>query len=98
MDVSDDLDWWSDLLDHNWLGSKDLSTLISQFNNMLSLAWELSSWFDVLTLLWLKQRLQEHLAKRIIWIFVDLCMILLLRVQLLWLLSKLINRNLSDDE
>lgn len=98
MDVSNNLDWWSNLLDDNWLSSKDLGALIGQFNDVLSLAWELNSWLDVLTFLWLQERLQEHLAERVIWVLIDLGMILLLWVQLLWLLSELVNRNLSNDK
>ena len=65
---------------------------------MLSLAWKFTTWFDILAFLWFQQWLEEHLAESIIWIFIDLRWILLLRVQLLWLLGKLINGNLSDDE
>jgi hypothetical protein len=91
MDVSNDLDWWSNLFDDNWLGSQDLSALIGKLNNMLSLAWEFCTWFYFLSFLWLQKGLQEHLAKRIIWIFIDLGVIFLLGVQFLGLLSKLIN-------
>jgi hypothetical protein len=51
-----------------------------------------------LTFLWLQERLQEHLTKWVIWVFVDLCMIFLLGVQLLWLLCKLVDRNLSNNK
>jgi hypothetical protein len=98
VDVSDNLDWRSDLLNDDWLSSQDLSALIGQLDNVLPLAWELSSWLDVLTLLWFEQRLQEHLAKGVIWVLINLHMILLLRVQLLWFLSKLVYGNLSDNQ
>lgn len=65
---------------------------------MLSLAWEFLARFDILTILWLEKRLQEHLTKRVIWIFIDLGMILLLRVELFGLLGKLVDRNLSHDQ
>ena len=54
MDVSYDLDWWSNLLDDNWLSSQDLGTLVGKLNDVLSLAWELSTWLDFLTFLWLQ--------------------------------------------
>ena len=62
MDITYDLYWGSDLLDDDWLSSQNLGTLVGKLNNVLSLAWELSSWLDILTLLWLQQRLQEHLT------------------------------------
>jgi hypothetical protein len=98
MKVSNNLDWWSYLLNDDWLSCEDLSAFICQLNDVLSLAWELSSWLDFLSFLWLQKRLQEHLTKGVIWVFVDLCMIFLLRVQLLWLLSKFVDRNLSNDK
>jgi len=96
VDVSNDLNWWSDLLDNDWLSCEDLSALVRQLNNMLPLAGELSSWLDILTFFWLQQRLNEHLTQSIIWILVDLGMILLLRVQFLWFLCKLVNGNLPN--
>jgi hypothetical protein len=63
MDVSDYLYRWSDLLDNDWLSCKDLGTLIGQFDDVLSFAWEFTSWLDILTFLWLQERLQEHLAQ-----------------------------------
>lgn len=98
IDVSDDFHWGSNLLNDDWLSCEDLGTLIGKLDDVLSLAWELNSWLDILTFLWLEERLQEHLAKRVIWVLVNLCMILLLRVQLLWLLSELVYRNLSHDK
>jgi hypothetical protein len=58
---------------------------------VLSFAWEFTSWLDILTFLWLQERLQEHLAQRVIWIFINLCMILLLWIQFLWLFSKFVD-------
>jgi glutathionylspermidine synthase len=63
MDVSYNFDWWPDLLDDDGLGSQNLSALIGQLNNVLSLAWKLSSWLNLLALLWLQERFQKHLAK-----------------------------------
>ena len=63
MKVSNDLDWGSDLLNDNWLSCKDLGAFICQLDDVLSLAWELSAWLDILTFLWLQKRLQEHLTK-----------------------------------
>ena len=85
MNVSNDLCWWSDLLDHDRLRSEHIRDLISQFNDMLSLAWELTAWFDILSFLGLQKWLDEHLTKCVIWVFINLGMILLLRIQLLWL-------------
>jgi hypothetical protein len=98
MEVSKDLHWWSDLLDHNWLSSKDLRDFICKLNNVLSLAWEISLWLNVLTLLWLEQWLQKHLAKSVIWVFINLGVVLLLGIQFLWFFSKFINRNLSNNQ
>jgi hypothetical protein len=98
VDISDDLDWWSDLLDHNWLSGENLSAFIGQLDDMLPLAWELSAWLDVLALLGLQKRLQKHLAQGVIWVFINLRMVLLLRVQLFRLLREFINRDLSDDQ
>jgi hypothetical protein len=63
MKISNDFDWWSDLLNDDWLSCENLSAFIGQFDDMLPLAWELSTWFDFLTFLWLQERLQEHLTK-----------------------------------
>jgi hypothetical protein len=65
---------------------------------MLSFAWELTTWFNVLALLWLQERLNEHLAKSVIWVLINLGVILLLRVQLLWLLGKFVDRDLPDNQ
>jgi hypothetical protein len=65
---------------------------------VLSLARKLTTWLNILTLLWFQQWLEEHLAKSIVWIFINLRRILLLRVQLLWFLSELIDGNLSYNE
>jgi hypothetical protein len=63
MKISNDFDWWSDLLNDDWLSCENLSAFIGQLDDMLPLAWELSTWFDFLTFLWLQERLQEHLTK-----------------------------------
>lgn len=52
VDITNNLDWWSDFLNHNWLSSQDLCAFVCQLDNVLSLAWELTTWFDVLTFLW----------------------------------------------
>ena len=65
---------------------------------MLSFAWELTTWFNVLALLWLQERLNEHLAKSVIWVLINLGVILLLRVQLLWLFGKFVDRDLPDNQ
>jgi len=65
---------------------------------MLSFAWELTTWFNVLALLWLQERLNEHLAKSVIWVLINLGVILLLRVQLLWLLGKFVDRDLPYNQ
>lgn len=78
--VTNDLRWWSDIFDDDWLSCKDLSTFIRQLNDMLPLAREFGTWFYLLTLLWLQKRLEEHRAEGVIWVFVDFCVILLLGV------------------
>ena len=82
----------SNVFDDHWLSGQDLSTFLSQFDDMLTLTWELSVRLDFLTIFRFKQWLQEHLAKGIIRILVDLCaQLFLVRIQFLWFLSKLIN-------
>lgn len=78
--VSNYLRWWSDIFDHDWLSCEDLSTFIRQLYNMLPLAWEFGTWFYFLTFFWLQERLEEHRAEGVIWVFVDLCVILLLGI------------------
>ena len=80
MDVTEDLGWRPDLLENDWLLSKHVCALVGQLDNMLLLQWELVSWFDVLSFLWLEQSLQEHLAQDFMWIFIDFNHIFLLRV------------------
>jgi hypothetical protein len=48
--ISNDLHWWSDLLDDDWLSGQDLGTLVGKLDDVLPLAWELSTWLDVLSL------------------------------------------------
>lgn len=60
--VSEDLDWRSDLLDDDGLSCKNLTAFVGKLNDVLFFAWELSVGFDILTLLWLHKRLEEHLA------------------------------------
>ena len=98
MDVSINLDWRSDLLDHDRLSSHDVSALSGQFDDVLSLAWELTSRLDVLALLGLEQRLQEHADKGLIRVLIDLGVVLVLGVQLLWLLGELVDGDLSNDQ
>lgn len=98
MDISNNLSWRSNFLDNNWLGSKDVGYLICKLNDMLSFARELTSWFDVLALLWLQQRLNEHLAKSVIRVFINLSVVLILRVQLLRFFGEFVDRDLSDDQ
>ena len=97
MDVSINLDWRSDLLDHDWLSSHDVSALSSQLDDVLPLAWELASRLDVLAFLGLEQRLQEHADKGLIWVLVNLGVVLVMRVKLLWLLGKLVDGDLAND-
>jgi len=98
VEVTNNFDWRSDVLHDDWLSGKDLCSLIGKLNDMLSLARELLTWLNILAFLGLEKRLQEHLAQSIIWVLIDLCVVLLLGVQLLGLLSKLVDRNLSDNE
>lgn len=98
VNITNNLDWWSNLLDNDWLSSKNLSAFICQLNNVLSLAWELTTWLNLLTLLRFQERLEEHLAESVIWVLVNLGRILLLWIKLLWLFSELINRNLSNNK
>ena len=98
MDITNNLYWRSDLLDDDWLSSQDLGALVGKLNDMLSFAWELSSWLDILTLLWLKQWLQEHLTKGVIRVLVNLGVVLLLRVELLGLLSELVDGDLTNNQ
>jgi len=98
MDVTNNLNWRSDLFDDDWLSGQDLSTLIGKLNDMLSLAWELLIGFDILSFLGFQERLHKHLAKSIIRILVNFSMILLLRIKLLWLFSQFINRYLSHNQ
>lgn len=98
VDITNNLDWWSDFLNHNWLSSQNLCAFVCQLDNVLSLAWKLTTWLNLLTFLWFQQWLEEHLAKSVIWIFINLGGILLLWVQLLWLLSKLVDGNLSNNK
>jgi hypothetical protein len=97
-EVSNYLHRRSQFLDNDWLSSQNLCTFIGQLNDMFPLAWKFLSRLDILTIFWLHEWLHEHLTKCIIWVLIDLCMILLLRIQFLWLLSKLIDRDLSYDE
>lgn len=90
MDVANDLDWGSNLLDHDWLSSKNLGALVGQFDDVFSLAWEFSTWLDILAFFGLEQWLQEHLAEGIVWILVNFCVVLILRIQFFWFFSQLI--------
>mmetsp|Transcript_4409 Transcript_4409/g.6433 ORF Transcript_4409/g.6433 Transcript_4409/m.6433 type:complete len:245 (+) Transcript_4409:573-1307(+) len=98
VDITDDLHGRTDLLDHDGLGSQDLAALIGEFNDVLSLAREVSSDLDFLALFSFKQRLKEHLAERVVRVFIGLARVLGAGVQLLWLFSQLVDRNLADDE
>ena len=80
VDVTDNLDRWSDFFNNNWLSSEDMCTLICKFDNVLLLVWELSTRFDVLSIFWLQERFQEHLAKGVVRVFVNFSVILLLRI------------------
>jgi hypothetical protein len=91
VDVSDDFDRRSDLFDDDWLSGQDLSALVGKLNDVFSLAWKLSIWFDILAFLSFQEWLQEHLAKSIIWILVNFGMIFLLWIKLLWFFSQFIN-------
>lgn len=62
MDVSHDLGRWSDLLDDDGLRGEDIGYLVGKFDDVLSLARELTSGLDVLALLWLQEWFDEHLA------------------------------------
>ena len=58
---------------------------------MLVFAWELSTWLQLLPLLGLEKRLHEHLAKCVVGILINLCMILVVGVEPFGLLSELVN-------
>jgi len=98
VEITNNLDWWSDFLNHDWLSSQDLCAFVCQLDNVLSFARKLTTWLNLLTFLWFQEWLEEHLAKSVIWVFVNLGRILLLWVQLLWLLCELIDGNLSNDK
>ena len=98
MDVSHDLGWWSDLLNDDRLRGKDIGYLVGKLDDVLSLARELNSRLNVLALLGLQEGLDEHLAECVIRVFINLCMVLLLWIQLLWFFSELVDRDLSNYE
>jgi hypothetical protein len=98
MEITNDLNRWSDILNDHWLGSEDLSSLDSQLDDVLSLTRELLAWLDVLALLWLQQWFHEHLHKGVVRVLFDLGLVLLLRVQLFWFFGEFVDRNLSDNE
>ena len=64
VDVTENLSWGSDFFDDDWLSSKNACAFACKLDDVLRLAWEweLSTWLDVLSFLWLQERLQEHLA------------------------------------
>lgn len=99
VEITKDLDRRSNILNHSRLSSQHLCALISKVYDVLSLAWELSVRLNVLAFFGLQQRLEEHLAKCLVRVLVYLrAQLLLVRVQLLGLLSKLINRYLAHYE
>lgn len=95
MNVSHDLGWWSYLLDNDRLRGEDIGYLVGKLDDVLSLARELTSGLDVLALLRLQEGFDEHLAKCVIRVFINLCMVLLLWIQLLWFFCELVYRDLS---
>lgn len=54
MDVADDLHWWSNLLYNYWLSSQNLAHFIGKLDDVLALARELSTRFDLLAFFWLE--------------------------------------------
>jgi len=89
--VSNYLHRRSQFLYNDRLSSQNLCTFIGQLNDMFPLAGKFLSRFDILSIFWLHEWLHEHLTKCIIWVLINLGMILLLRIQFFWLLSKLID-------
>ena len=99
VEIAKDLDWRSDILDHRRLSCQHLRALISKVGYMLTLARELSVRLYVLAFLGLQQRLEEHLAKCLVRVLVNFsAQLLLVWVQLLRLLSKFIDRDLTHDQ
>ena len=62
VNVAEDLGWWPDACDHSGLSGEHLSAFGGEFDDLLARERELCVRLDVLTLLGLKQRLQESLA------------------------------------
>ena len=65
---------------------------------MLLLTWKDRTRFDILSFLWLQQRLDEHVTQSFIWVLVLWRVVHFLWVQSLVFLSKFVDRNLSDDQ
>jgi hypothetical protein len=81
MQITEDLYGRSDVLDDGRLSGQDLRALVRQVNDVLALARELSVGLNVLTLLRLQERLEEHLAKCLVRVLVNLsAQLLLVRV------------------
>ena len=96
MEIANNLHWRLYFLYNDRLRSQNLRAFISQLNNVLSLEWKLLSRLDVLTVFWLQESFQKHLAKSFVRIFLNFDIMLLIWIESLWLLSQLVNRNLSD--
>jgi len=73
--ITENLGRRANFLYYNRLCCKYLAAFISELDDVLSLAREFSSWLQILSFFWLEKWLHEHLAKRVIWIFVDLLVI-----------------------
>ena len=98
VDVTEDLHGRSQVLDNDWLSGQNLRALVGELDDVLPLARELGVDLDLLTFLGFQQWLEEHLAQGIIRVLIDLGVQSLVRVQLLRLLSELIDRDLTHNQ
>ena len=72
VEVTHNLSWRPDVLDHDWLSEHNLSALGGKLDDVFSLAGELLSGLDLLAFLGLEQWLEEHLAESIVGVLVNL--------------------------
>lgn len=99
MQITEDLHGRPNVLYDGRLSSQNLRAFVGKVDNVLALARELCVRLDVLTFLGLQERLEEHLAKCLIRVLVNLgTQLFLVGVQLLWLFCELINRDLTHDK
>lgn len=99
MEIAENLDRRSNVLDDGRLGRKHLSALIGDLDDVLAFQRELGVRLDILTILGSQQRLKEQLTKCLIRVLVNLgTQLLLVGVQLLGLLGELVDGDLAHNE